>query len=234
MYSRDDLQRVTCLDCARLGGCSEAYRLAKNQGPQALLDYICHQRWKPCSPAATAARWYKLESLGLLALRGMIESQTNTEDNVTRPEREQELQALNRMDLRKAAMQAGYPHKESLKAKSEAMITFILEKEFPADEKPPPKKTTTKKKTTKKKAAAKPAPAPEPPAGDPLAALGEVLDSHAATLDSLVANQETIIANQLKLGALLQNLGYGIMEPEDWDALVADAFPELADSGEGE
>jgi hypothetical protein len=165
----------------------------------------------------------------------MIETQTNTEDNLTtRTEREAELQALNRMDLRKAAMQAGFPHKESLKAKSEDMTTFILAKEFPEEDPKPatkPKTTTKKKTTTKPKGGAKKDAAPAA-SDDALNQLGAVLNSHGVSLDEIQANQAAILANQLKLGKLLQNLGYGIMEPEDWDVLVGEAFPELADSGE--
>ena len=243
MFSRKILQRVTCLDCARLGGCAEAYRLSTKDGPRTLLDHICERRWKPCSPAATVARWDTLESLGLLALRGMIKSQTNTEDEVTRAAREQELQALNRMDMRKVAMQTGFPHKESLKAKSTVMIQFVLDKEFPEDDKPAEKEATTKPKggskkattTTKPKGAGKKATTPAAPAGDEaIAALGGVLDSHGEALDAIITKLDAILDNQLKTATLLQNLGYGIMEPEDWDALVGDAFPELADAGEAE
>ena len=242
--------RTVCLDCARLGGCTVADRVYAREGPEALLDYNCGNRWKNCSPTAFTARVDALETLGVhMALRGIINTPLPKEERVTRAEREAELKEMHRLDLRKLAIQKGFPHGKSLRAESEEMRNHILDAEFPegsvgeepAEEpeketkKAPKKAATPRKKAAPKKETPEPTAKSDAPAAvdlgpvlDGLGQMGKVLDSHAGILEDQGSTLDTIHGRQTVLGRALYTIACMYLEPSDVDALGFEgAFPEL-------
>jgi len=223
------LNRGTCLDCRALGGCAEILKILKTRGVRYVLDHHC-EKWKTCTPSAARARETAIHSVGVLALRGMIERHTNKEDPpVTRTEREAELKGLNRMKLRQVAMEAGFDHTKSLKAKSEEMIEHVLTHEFPDETVEEPAKKAPARKAAARRTPAKKAAAEETAQETPgdvatyevlIDALGQVLDSHGATLDEVQSSLDG-------LQKLLVSFLYMSLEPEAVEAVLADAGIEV-------